>query len=84
MTAVNTMSYNGYFARVEFDADNGLFVGRLAGINDVVGFHADSVDNRGKRSQSAVTGHDRQDHRHTPRKVQQADWPDQSTGANRS
>jgi predicted HicB family RNase H-like nuclease len=45
MTATNTMSYNGYFARVEFDADDGLFVGRLAGINDVVGFHADSVAN---------------------------------------
>ena len=43
MTAANTMSYSGYFARVEFDADDGLFVGRLAGVNDVIGFHADSV-----------------------------------------
>lgn len=40
---MNTMSYNGHHARVAFDAEDGLFVGRLAGINDVVGFHADTV-----------------------------------------
>lgn len=40
---MNTMSYGGYHARVEFDAEDALFVGRLAGINDVVGFHADTV-----------------------------------------
>ena len=54
MTATNTMSYNGYFARVEFDGDDGLFVGRLAGINDVVGFHADSVANLTKAFHEAV------------------------------
>ena len=43
MTATNSMSYKGYFARVDFEPDDGLFVGRLAGINDVIGFHADSV-----------------------------------------
>ena len=37
-------SYQGYAARVEFDGDDGLFVGRIAGINDVVGFHGSSVD----------------------------------------
>ncbi len=54
MTSTNIMSYKGYFARVEFDADNGLFVGRLAGINDVVGFHADSVANLVKAFHEAV------------------------------
>lgn len=39
----NILQYSGYNARVEFDADDGLFFGRLAGVNDVVGFHADSV-----------------------------------------
>lgn len=43
MSATNTLAYKGYSARVEFDGDDGIFVGRLAGINDVVGFHADSV-----------------------------------------
>ncbi|NEU14160.1 type II toxin-antitoxin system HicB family antitoxin [Methylobacterium sp. BTF04] len=40
---MNVMRYNGLRAHAEFDAEDGLFVGRLAGINDVVGFHADSV-----------------------------------------
>lgn len=37
------MTYKGLQASVEFDAEDGLFVGHLAGINDVIGFHADSV-----------------------------------------
>jgi predicted HicB family RNase H-like nuclease len=40
---LNVLTYKGHSARVEFDAEDGLFVGRLAGINDVVGFHADTV-----------------------------------------
>ena len=41
MTAI---SYKGHFANVEFDAEDEIFTGRLAGVNDVVGFHADSVE----------------------------------------
>ena len=37
------MSYKGYSARVEYDDEDGIFVGRIAGIRDSVGFHADSV-----------------------------------------
>lgn len=40
---MNVMSYRGHVARIDFDSEDALFVGRLAGINDVVGFHADSV-----------------------------------------
>ncbi len=40
---MNTMSYNGYSARVEFDAEDRLFVGHIAGIRDIVGFHGESV-----------------------------------------
>lgn len=39
----NIMNYNGYSARVEFDSEDEIFFGRIAGINDVVGFHSDSV-----------------------------------------
>lgn len=39
----NILDYRKYRARVEFDADDGLFFGRLAGIRDGVSFHADSV-----------------------------------------
>jgi predicted HicB family RNase H-like nuclease len=37
------LQHRGYAARAEFDADDQLFVGRIAGINDIVSFHADSV-----------------------------------------
>ena len=36
---MNLLSHKGYNAAVEFDADDMLLVGRIAGINDVVGFH---------------------------------------------
>ncbi len=41
---MNAMSHRGYRARVEYDAEDEIFVGRVAGINDVVGFHAATVD----------------------------------------
>lgn len=40
---MNVMRYRGHAARVEYDADDRLFLGRLAGIDDSVTFHADSV-----------------------------------------
>ena len=40
---MNAMKYKGYAARIEFDADDMIFVGHLAGIRDVAGFHASSV-----------------------------------------
>jgi predicted HicB family RNase H-like nuclease len=40
---MSTMTYSGYSARVEFDAEDRLFVGHIAGIRDIVGFHGESV-----------------------------------------
>ena len=40
----NAMTYQGYSARVEFADEGGIFTGRMAGIRDGVGFHADTVD----------------------------------------
>ena len=40
----NSMSYKGYSARIEYDDDDSIFVGRIAGIRDGVGFHADTVE----------------------------------------
>ena len=37
------MSYKGYSARIDYDDEDGIFLGRIAGIRDGVGFHADSV-----------------------------------------
>ena len=39
----NTMTYKGYAARIEYDDEDGIFTGRIAGIRDVVGFHAETV-----------------------------------------
>lgn len=40
---MNTMTYKGYAARVEYSEEDACFVGHIAGIRDVVGFHGDSV-----------------------------------------
>lgn len=40
---MNTMSYKGYPARVQYSEDDGCFVGHIVGINDIVGFHGDAV-----------------------------------------
>lgn len=40
----NVLKHNGYQARVDFDADDRIFIGRIVGIDDIVTFHADTVD----------------------------------------
>lgn len=40
---MKAMSYKGYAARIEYSDEDGLFVGHIAGIRDVVGFHGESV-----------------------------------------
>ncbi|KAF3999224.1 type II toxin-antitoxin system HicB family antitoxin [Glaciimonas immobilis] len=39
----NTMIYNGYTARVEFDPRDNIFVGRVLGITDSISFHGETV-----------------------------------------
>ena len=40
---MNTMAYKRYTARIDFDDDDGIFFGKIAGIRDGVSFHADTV-----------------------------------------
>jgi len=40
----NSMNYKGYAARIEFDAHDRIFFGRLAGIRDIITFHGQTVD----------------------------------------
>lgn len=40
---MNTINYKGYAAKVEYSDKDDCLIGHIAGINDVVGFHADSV-----------------------------------------
>lgn len=42
---MSTMSYKGYTGLVEYDDDDEIFFGRIAGIRDGVGFHAETVSN---------------------------------------
>jgi predicted HicB family RNase H-like nuclease len=40
---MKTMKYKGYSARIEYSDEDGCFVGHIAGIKDVIGFHGESV-----------------------------------------
>ena len=40
---MSTMTYKGYAAKIEYSDEDGCFIGHVAGIKDVVGFHAESV-----------------------------------------
>jgi predicted HicB family RNase H-like nuclease len=50
------LSYKGFVARIEFDPDDVIFVGRLAGINDVIGFHAENTEDLIAAFHEAVDG----------------------------
>ena len=50
----NALTYKGYSARIEFDAEDRIFAGRIAGIRDIVGFHAETVTGLEKAFREAV------------------------------
>lgn len=50
----NKMTYKGYTARIDYDDEDGIFFGRLAGIRDTIGFHADTVDELRRAFHEAV------------------------------
>lgn len=37
------MNYKGYVASLEFDKEDQIYVGHIVGINDIVGFHGESM-----------------------------------------
>lgn len=49
-----TMTYKGYSARLEYDDEDGILFGRVAGIRDGIGFHADNVADLRTAFQEAV------------------------------
>ncbi|MCX7093063.1 MAG: type II toxin-antitoxin system HicB family antitoxin [Methylobacter sp.] len=51
---MSTMTYRGYKARISFDDRDNIFVGRLLGINDIIGFHADNVTDLRSAFEEAV------------------------------
>ncbi len=54
---MNTLTYKGYSARIEFDEEDRIFVGHLAGIRDIVGFHGSSVDELETAFHESVDGY---------------------------
>lgn len=40
---MSTMTYRGYAARIEYSDEDGCFIGHIAGIKDIIGFHGESV-----------------------------------------
>lgn len=40
---MNTMEHKGFAARVEYSEEDSCFIGHIAGIRDVIGFHGESV-----------------------------------------
>jgi predicted HicB family RNase H-like nuclease len=40
---MNTMSYQGYLARIEFDPRDNIFVGHVLGLADNISFHGETV-----------------------------------------
>lgn len=51
---MNVMNYKGYAARIEYSDEDGCFVGHLAGIRDIVGFHGESVSELKAAFEAAV------------------------------
>lgn len=51
---MNTMTHLGYAARVEYSEEDACFVGHIAGIRDVVGFHGESVAELRRAFEEAV------------------------------
>lgn len=41
---MNEMKAGGYTAQIEYSEEDGLFIGRIAGIKEIVGFQGESVE----------------------------------------
>ena len=48
------MQHKGYAARIEYSDEDGLFIGHIAGIRDVVGFHGETVSELRQAFEEAV------------------------------
>jgi predicted HicB family RNase H-like nuclease len=51
---MNTMTFKGYAAQINYSDTDACFIGHIAGIADVVGFHADNVTELRQAFEAAV------------------------------
>lgn len=54
---MNTMTYKGYTARMDYDPEDKILVGRVLDIDDIVTFHGASVAEFEKAFHKAVDGY---------------------------
>lgn len=50
----NTLTYRGYTARIEFDAEDAILVGEVLGLNDRINFHAENAADLAGAMEEAV------------------------------
>lgn len=50
----NILRYKGYTASIQFDADDGILVGIVLGIKDIIDFHGESVESIQKEFKVAI------------------------------
>lgn len=48
------LEHQGYTARITFDAEDGVFVGRVLGIADSISFHGERIDDLPAAFRAAV------------------------------
>ncbi len=53
-TMNNSLTYQGYAARIEFSSEDECFIGHTAGIQDTIGFHGESVSELKESFEEAV------------------------------
>lgn len=53
----NSMLYQGYAARIEFSSEDECFIGHIAGIKDIIGFHGETASKLKTAFEDAVTGY---------------------------
>jgi len=53
----NIMTYKGYTARIEYDDEDKIFTGQLIGLQDIVVFHGDSVQELQTALHQSVDGY---------------------------
>jgi predicted HicB family RNase H-like nuclease len=51
---MNTMTYQGYTARIEFDERDNIFVGRVLGLRSIISFYGETVKQLRSEFKSAV------------------------------
>jgi len=51
---MNTMTFRGYAAKISYSDEDACFIGHIAGIADVIGFHADNVVDLRRAFEAAV------------------------------